>query len=237
MVLRFRPGPKQKKDHCPHFVGVDAPAFFFDTHELGYQTLPAMLAGEPQALLQVAFHLRKAPDHAQEADDAGEPRDRVRPSDEFRPVGRRQAKQLTDDRQRQYSRISLDEVGRTSIREQLAGKIVGDGTNMRLHVEDCAAAEGFVDDPPQARVIRLVHGQHVVGERADERRHPPPQPGKAAALLSQCECLAVYAAPYRGPRGGEPATTMRVSIPKAYTALSGDAARTARAESSPLGTV
>jgi hypothetical protein len=150
-----------------------------------------MLAGEPQALLQVVFHLRKSPDHAQEADDAGEPRDRVRPSDEFRPVGRRQAKQLADDRQRQHSRISLDEVGRASIREQLASKIVGDGTNMRLHIEDRAAAEGFVDDPPQASVIRLVHGQHVVGERADERRHPPPQPGNAAALPSQCECLAV----------------------------------------------
>ena len=57
--------------------------------------------------------------------------------------------------------------------------------------EDRAAAEGFVDDFPQARVVRLVHGQHIVGKRAHERWHPPPQPGNAAVLLSQCECLAV----------------------------------------------
>jgi hypothetical protein len=191
MGCRFRPGAQQQKDHRHHFVGADASAFHFNAHELGYQTVPSVLAGEPQTLLQIAFHLRKAPHHAQEADDAGDPRDPVRPSDEFRSVGRRQAEQLADDRQRQHSRISLDQVGRTFIREQPAGKIVGDGTNARLHVEDGAAAEGLVDDSAQTRVVRLVHGQHTVGERTDECRHPPAQPGRAAALLSQCECLAV----------------------------------------------
>jgi hypothetical protein len=45
--------------------------------------------------------------------------------------------------------------------------------------------------PPQARMVRLVHGQHIVGERTDECRHPPSQPGKAAALLAQRERRAV----------------------------------------------
>ena len=82
--------------------------------------------------------------------------------------GRPSSSQMTDERQ--HSRIALDEVGRASVREQLAGKLVGDGANVRLHVEDRAAAEGLVDDLAQARVVRLVHGQHVVGERA--RRMP-----------------------------------------------------------------
>ena len=86
---------------------------------------------------------------------------------------------LADDRERQHSRVALDEIGRASVREQLAGEIVGDGANARLHVENRAAAERLVDDLAQARVIRLVHGQHVVGERADEGRHPPAQAGDA----------------------------------------------------------
>ena len=93
--------------------------------------------------------------------------DRVRPGDEFRPVGRRQAQQLADDRERQRSRVALDDVGRAAVREQLAGETVGDGANARLHVEHRAAAERLVDDAAQARVVRLVHGQHVVGERRE----------------------------------------------------------------------
>ena len=103
----------------------------------------------------------------------------------------RQAEQLADDRQRQQSRIARDEIGRAAVGEQLAGEIVGDGANARLHVENRAAAEGLVDDLAQARVVGLVHGQHAVGERADEGRHPPAQPGNAAALLAQRERLAV----------------------------------------------
>jgi len=101
--------------------------------------------------------------------------------------GRPSTSQMTDS----GSVRSLDEVGRTSIREQPAGKIVGDGANARLHIEDCAAAEGLVDDSPQTRVVRLVHGQHIVGERTDECRHPPAQAGNAAALFSQAERRAV----------------------------------------------
>src|SRR6185503_1273076 len=67
----FRPGAQQQKDHRYHFVGADVPAFHFNAHKLGYQALSSMLAGEPQLLLEVAFHLPKAPDHAQDADSAG----------------------------------------------------------------------------------------------------------------------------------------------------------------------
>ena len=62
--------------------------------------------------------------------------------------GRLSTSQMTDS----GSVRSLDEVGRTSIHEQLAGESVGDGTNARLHVEDVEdaerpVAEGGLDDP------------------------------------------------------------------------------------------
>ena len=39
-------------------------------------------------------------------------------------------------------------------------------------------------------MVRLIHRQHIIGERADERRHPPPQAG-GAAVLAQREHRAV----------------------------------------------
>jgi hypothetical protein len=45
-----------------------------------------------------------------------------------------------------------------------------------LHFEDGPAAEGLVDNIPQPSVIRLVHRQHIVGERAQGARHPPLEP-------------------------------------------------------------
>jgi hypothetical protein len=38
---------------------------------------------------------------------------------------------------------------------------------------DRTATEGFVDNTAQAGVIRLVGGQHAVGERPESTRHPP----------------------------------------------------------------
>jgi hypothetical protein len=105
-----------------------------------------MLAGELQAL-QVAFSSVKDPGSC-----AGKPMTLVSRETLFAQAmnfgrsegGRPSTSQMTDS----GSVRSLDEVGRTSIHEQLAGESVGDGTNARLHVEDRAAAEGFIDDPP-----------------------------------------------------------------------------------------
>jgi hypothetical protein len=120
----------------------------------------------------------------------GEMRHRICPGDEFRPVLGRQAEQLADDREWQHARIAFDQIGRAAVREQRAGERVRDGANTRLHVEHRTATEGFVDDGAQARVLRLVHGQHVVGEGRDEFGHPPAQAGERA-ILAQRENGAV----------------------------------------------
>jgi hypothetical protein len=72
----------------------------------------------------------------------------------------------SDDRQRQLARIPLNQIGWTSVREQMGRELVGNCENFRLHVENGAATKGFVDDITQTRVVRLVHGQHADGERA-----------------------------------------------------------------------
>ena len=128
----------------------------------------------------------------EEADGAGEAREAARPGRELRPVGKRQAEKLADHRKRQLSRIAVDEVGRTSLREQLVGQLVGDREDARLHLEDGPTAEGFIDNIAQPPVIRLVHRQHIVGERAQDARHPPPEPGDAAVVPAQGEGLAVF---------------------------------------------
>jgi hypothetical protein len=40
-------------------------------------------------------------------------------------------------------------------------------------------------------VVRLVHREHVVGERTQDTWHPPSKPGNRAAVLAQSEGLAV----------------------------------------------
>jgi hypothetical protein len=44
-------------------------------------------------------------------------------------------------------------------------------------------------------VIRLVHRQHIVGERAQDARHPPLESGDAAIVPAQGERLAVLQYP------------------------------------------
>ena len=90
----------------------------------------------------------------------------VRPGDKSRPVGAWQTEQLADDRQRQLPRIALNQVGWTSLSEQLGRKLIGNCENSRLHVENGAATKGFVDNTAQTRMVWLVHGQHADGERA-----------------------------------------------------------------------
>jgi hypothetical protein len=65
----------------------------------------------------------------------------------------------------------------------------------RLHVEDCATAEGLVDNIPQPPMIRLVHRQHVVGERAQDAWHPPPEAGDDAIVSAQGKRFVVLQDP------------------------------------------
>ena len=101
---------------------------------------------------------------------------------EPRPVGARQTEQLTDDRQRQLARITLDQVRGTSVSEQVSRKLIGNCENSWFHVENGAATKGFVDDTAQTRMVWLVHGQHTDRERAYPPRHPPAQTGNPAVL-------------------------------------------------------
>jgi hypothetical protein len=77
------------------------------------------------------------------------------------------------------------------LRKQLVGQFAGDRQNARLHFKHGLAAKRFVDDAPQAGVIRLVGRQHIVGDRAHDFRHPPLKSDDVAVVLSQSECLAV----------------------------------------------
>jgi len=140
---------------------------------------------------KIALHRGDAHRQAHQVQSAGDAREVSGPGHEFRPVSRRQPKQLADHRERQCSRVAFDEVRRVSIREQLAGEFIGDGEDARLHGENGAAAEGFVDDAPQPCVIGLVHRQHVFGERAQEAWNPPAKPGRAAAILAHGEGFVV----------------------------------------------
>ena len=51
-------------------------------------------------------------------------------------------------------------------------------------------------------MVRLVHGQHVVGERADDSWHPPAKAGQRATVLAQGERLAVFQDAARQLLGG-----------------------------------
>ena len=91
--------------------------------------------------------------------------------------GRPRSSQITE--KRQLSRVAVDEVGRAALCEQFRGELLGDREDVRLHVEDGATAKGFVYNAPQTSVIRLVHRQHMVDERAQDTRHPPLESGDA----------------------------------------------------------
>jgi DDE superfamily endonuclease len=79
-----------------------------------------------------------------------------RPRAEFLPVLEWQTEKLANHGQRQLARIAFDQIGWTSLCEQFAGKLIGDGKNVRLHFEDGAAAKGFVDNIAQPFVVRFV---------------------------------------------------------------------------------
>jgi hypothetical protein len=109
--------------------------------------------------------------------------------------GRPSNSQITDSGQ--YPRIALHEIGRAAAGKQFIGEAICDGADVRLHVEHGAAAKRLIDDVAQARVIRFVHGQHVVGDRSDHFRHPPGQPDQRPVLLAQREERALLQHPRR----------------------------------------
>jgi hypothetical protein len=145
--------------------------------------------------LQIALHGEHIRNKAQEADSARETREAARPGGKFRPVGKRQAEKLANHRKRQLARVAVYEVGRASRCEQFVGQLVSDRVDARLHLEHGATAERLVDNVPQSPVIRLVHRQHVVGERAQDARHPPSESGDDAIVAPEGESFAVLQDP------------------------------------------
>ena len=115
---------------------------------------------------------------------------RVKPAAQplnFSPIGQRQPEQFRDHRQRQLARIALDEIGGAAFGKQLIGELVAERLDVRLHVEHGAAAKRLVDDVAQPLVVRLVHRQHAVGQRAHDARHPPLQSRDIAIVLANGE--------------------------------------------------
>src|SRR5262249_25159373 len=156
----FVPREQQQEDHRHHLVAADLTAVLLDAHQLGNQPLAATFARDLQLLLQVAPHRVKTHDnlrnHADEPDGAGEAREATGPGRELGPVGKRQAEQLADHRERQLARVALDEVGGYVLRGQSVARRVGDGEDARLHLEDGATAEGCIDDIPQTPLVRAA---------------------------------------------------------------------------------
>jgi taurine dioxygenase len=62
------------------------------------------------------------------------------------------------------------------LRKKIDGKLVGDRTDARLHVEDGSTTKGFIHDSAQPGVIRSVDGEHILGEHAKYAGNPPAQP-------------------------------------------------------------
>src|SRR5262245_32613258 len=73
-----------------------------------------------KALFQIALHGHEARRHAQKVQDGGGGHRAACPGHELWPVGERQAEQLANHRKGQHSRVSGDEVGRTSSRKEPA---------------------------------------------------------------------------------------------------------------------
>jgi hypothetical protein len=189
------PREQQQEHHRHHLAAADLSAFLFNAHKLRDKPFAAILAHSIQVALQIALHGEHVRNEAQEADSACQAREAAGPGRKLRPVGKRQAEELANHRKRQLPRVAVDEVGRASRCEQFACKLVSDRVDARLHVEDGATAEGLVDNIPQPPVIRLVHRQHVVGEGAQDARHPPSESGDDAIVAPQGERFAVLQDP------------------------------------------
>src|SRR5262249_23651692 len=154
------------------------------------QALAAGPARSLQLSPEVALHRAYACQHAQEAHYAGEACEALCPGDEPGPVRARQAEQFADDRQRELGRVAFAQFCRTSVSKEFDGELISNREDSRLHAENGAATEGFVDDAAQAGMVRLVHGEHADRDRAYPTRHPPAQTSNLAVLAHR-ERLAV----------------------------------------------
>src|SRR5258706_14868205 len=110
-------GKQQQEHHGYDFVTADLSAVLLDAHDLGDQPFATLLPDSLQMPFNIALHGKDVRDHAEESERAGEPSEAAGPGDEFWPVGKRQPEQFANHRQRQLSRIALDEVGWASLRK------------------------------------------------------------------------------------------------------------------------
>src|SRR5262249_17153888 len=185
------PRKQEQEYRGDHLVTIEPRSFLFGPAELGDQSCTTDLGDALQVLLQVALQCPERWDDAQEGEHAADVCHAACPGDELWSVGERQAEQLANHPQGQLSRISGDEVGRAALRKQVAGELVGDRTDARLHVEYRSATKRFVNNSTQPRVIRFVDGEHVVGKDAKDAGHPPAHAGNGAIVLAHGEQLAV----------------------------------------------
>jgi hypothetical protein len=78
------------------------------------------------------------------------------------------------------------------LRKKVAGELVGNGTDARLHVEDRSATKCFFHDASEPSVIWFVHAQHALRECPKYAWHPPAQPGHGAIIVAQAEYSIVF---------------------------------------------
>jgi hypothetical protein len=76
--------------------------------------------------------------------------------------------------------------------KKVTGELVGNGTDTRLHVEDCSAPKCFLDDAAEPRVIWFVRAEHALGECPKYAGHPPAHPCHGAIILAQGEYSIVF---------------------------------------------
>ena len=185
-------GEQQQEHHRHDFIRADPAALFLDAQDFGDQPFPALPPHGFEMTLDVSLHGQHLRDHAEKSHRAGKAGESARPRHEFWAVGERQAEQFANYRQRQFSRIAFDQIGRASFREQFIGKLVAGRQNMRLHVQHGATAKRLVHDVTQPLMVRLVHRQHAVGHRAYDARHPPAHSRDGAVVLADGEGVGVF---------------------------------------------
>ena len=92
------PGKQQQEDHGHDFVGADLSAVLLDAHDLGDQSLPALLANGLKMPFDIALHGEDVRDQTEQTERAGEPGEAAGPGCEFGPVGKRQPEKFANHR-------------------------------------------------------------------------------------------------------------------------------------------
>src|SRR6516162_3184124 len=117
----FVPREQQKEEHRNHLVTADVPAFLFNAHKFGDETITAILSNGFYLPFHIALHREDIRDHAQETDGTRKARKTACPSGELWPVRKWQAEKLANHRKRQLSSIAVDQVSWTTTSEQFFG--------------------------------------------------------------------------------------------------------------------